>query len=494
MDVLNRVRRATERVLTPGETVVVGVSGGPDSLCLVHVLRQLCGEHDLKLHVAHLHHGLRGDDADADAEFVRSLAADWQLPCTVEYADVPAMAQEQRLAVEEAARRARYTFLARVAERVGAETIAVGHNADDQAETVLMHWLRGSGLAGLRGMLPVTSLEEYRLIETPGEGSESIGNLKLIRPLLDVPRVEIEVYCRVHGLQPRFDRSNLDTTYFRNWLRHEVLPLLARHNPNVREVLRRSAQVIADDYALLRALLEEAWPRVLVEETDAVIAFDLAAWRGLDTSLQRSVLREAIHRLRRSLRNVNFVHVENALEVARDGTTGDQATLPKGLMLTLSYDRFTVAAERDDAWLLPDWPLLPVATEGLLLDVPGVTLLPGCEWAVEAAIMDIAGLAPDWEGNVDPWRAFLDAQTAGTQLALRTRRAGDRFQPLGLGGHEVKLADFLTNRKVLRAVRDCLPLLSCEWGIAWVCGQRVDERAAVREATKQVLVLRFAPL
>ena len=494
MDVLNRVRRATESVLTPGETVVVGVSGGPDSLCLLHVLRQLCGERDLKLHMAHLHHGLRGDDADADAEFVRSLAEDWQLPCTLEYADVPAMAREQRLAVEEAARRARYTFLARVAERVGAETIAVGHNADDQAETVLMHWLRGSGLAGLRGMLPVTSLEEYRLIETSGEGRESIGNLRLIRPLLDVPRVEIEVYCRLHGLQPRFDRSNLDTTYFRNWLRHEVLPLLARHNPNVREVLRRSAQVIADDYALLRALLEEAWPRVVIEETDGVIAFDLAAWRGLDTSLQRSVLREAIHCLRRSLRNINFVHVENALEVARDGTTGDQATLPKGLMLTLSYDRFTVAAERDDARLLPDWPLLPVATEGLLLAVPGVTLLPGCEWAVEVAIMDVAGLAPDWEGNVDPWRAFLDAQTAGTHLALRTRRAGDRFQPLGLGGHEVKLAHFLTNRKVLRAVRDCLPLLSCEWGIAWVCGQRVDERAAVREATKQVLVLRFAPL
>ncbi len=243
---------------------------------------------------------------------------------------------------------------------MGAQTIAVGHNADDQAETVLMHWLRGSGLAGLRGMLPVTSLEEYRLIETPGEGSgESIGNLKLIRPLLDVTRVEIEVYCRFHGLQPRFDRSNLDTTYFRNWLRHEVLPLLARHNPNVREVLRRSAQVIADDYALLRALLEETWPRVVIEETDGILAFDLAAWRGLAISLQRSVLREAIHRLRRSLRNIDFVHVENALEVARDGTTGDQATLPKGLMLTLSYDRFTVAAgERMPGWL-PDWPLLP---------------------------------------------------------------------------------------------------------------------------------------
>lgn len=495
-DVLNEVRRAIEQgrrlsgILLPGETVIVGVSGGPDSLCLLHVLCRLRGEYGLTLHVAHLHHGLRGDEADADAEFVRKLAADWQIPYTVEHTDVPALAREHRLAFEEAARRARYAFLARVAGEVGAQTVAVGHNADDQAETVLMHWLRGSGLAGLRGMLPVTPLDDYRLLA----GGES-QSLRLLRPLLGVTRAEIEAYDSLHGLEPRFDRSNLDTTYFRNWLRHEVLPLLSRHNPNVQEVLRRSAQVIADDYALLRTLLEETWPRVVIEETEMAIVFDLAAWRGLAISLQRSALREAIHRLRRSLRNINFIHVENALEVARDGKTGDRATLPQGLMLTLGYDRFTVAAGRGDAmgWL-PDWPLLPPSTEGVLLSVPGMTPLPGFEWAIDAVSVDVAELAPGWEANADPWRAFLDARAIGDRLELRTRRAGDRFQPLGMGGHEVKLADFLTNRKVPRAVRDRLPLLTCEWGIAWLCGQRVDERASVESATRQVLVVRFVRL
>jgi len=491
VDLLNQVRQAIGRILSAGETVVVGVSGGPDSLCLLHVLCRLRDDYGLTLHVAHLHHGLRGDDADADAEFVRSLAAEWRLPCTIEHADVPALAREHSLAVEEAARRARYTFLARVAADVGARTIAVGHNADDQAETILMHWLRGSGLAGLRGMLPVTPLDDYRLLAIQNPESK-IQNLRLIRPLLQVTRADIEAYCKSHGLEPRFDRSNLDTTYFRNWLRHEVLPLLAGHNPNVQEVLRRSAQVIADDYALLRTLLEEAWPRVVIEETESTIVFDLTAWRGLATSLQRSVLREAIHRLRRSLRNINFIHVENALVVARDGTTGDQATLPEGLMLALGYDRFTVAAgPGDEMERLPDWPLLPLEAAVLPLAVPGLTMLPGSEWAVDATIVDIAELPRDWEANADPWRAFLDAQAAGGRLALRTRRAGDRFRPLGLGGHEVKLADFLTNRKVPRAARDRLPLLACEWGLAWVCGQRVDERAAVQEATKQALVLQF---
>ena len=171
------VRRSIERchLVPPGEVIVVGVSGGPDSVCLLHILRRLKADYRLDLHVAHLHHGLRGDDADADAEYVRALAADWDLPCTIERADVPALARKHHLAFEEAARRARYSFLSRVAEAAGSRYIAVGHNADDQAETVLMHWIRGSGLAGLRGMLPVTPLSQYRLIETLNSSVTSFG-------------------------------------------------------------------------------------------------------------------------------------------------------------------------------------------------------------------------------------------------------------------------------------------------------------------------------
>jgi tRNA(Ile)-lysidine synthase len=513
--VLRQIRQTIEQhqLLAAGETVVVGVSGGPDSLCLLHALCRLRSEYDLVLHVAHLHHGLRGPDADADAEFVRALSADWGLPCTVERADVPALAAEHRLAVEEAARRARYATLSRIAERAGARSIAVGHNADDQAETVLMHWLRGSGLAGLRGMLPLSLLGDYRLLEENAGLPPYSPHLRLIRPLLEVTRAEIEAYCDYHRLEPRFDRSNLDTTYFRNWLRHEVIPLLARHNPNVREVMRRSARVIADDYALLRSLLEETWPRVVCEEIAPSLAlpgeaeelgageraegsrqprivFDLAAWRALPTALQRSTLREAIHRLRRSLRNINFVHVENALLVARDGTTGDRATLPRGLMLTVGYERFTVAGAGAPE-SLPDWPLLPPDCAPSSIVVPGATSLPESDWLLEAAILGRGDLPEDWEANVDPWRAFLDAQAVGGDPVLRTRRPGDRFQPLGLDGHTVKLADFLTNQKVPRAARDRLPLLVGEDGIAWVCGQRVDERARVVRGTKGVLALHF---
>ena len=499
MRVLAQLRGTIEEygLLTPGETVVVGVSGGPDSLCLLHLLRRLGEEYALTLHVAHLHHGLRGAEADADAAFVRAVAAEWGLACSIEREDVPALARLEGLAFEEAARQARYGFLSRVARDLGARTIAVGHNADDQSETVLMHWLRGAGLAGLRGMLPRTPLSEYRLSDSAA-GEANAPTLYLVRPLLEVPRAEIEAYCQRHSLEPRFDRSNLDTTYYRNWLRHTVLPLLAQHNPNIAEVIRRSARVMADDYAFLRDLLAQTWSQVVLAEpafqvrggeTEAIV-FDLAAWRALPTSLQRSTLREAIRRLRRSLRNINFVHIENALRVARDGGSGDQATLPQGLMLSVGYDHLTVA-DAGAVGPLPDWPLLPPRCEPLAVEVPGSTRLPGSDWRLEVTVLARGELAPGWETNDDPWQAFADARAVGKRLWLRTRRPGDRFQPLGMAGRSVKLADFFTNRKIPRPVRDRIPLLEGPGGIVWVCGQRLDERARVTGVTERVLRLRF---
>jgi len=315
MSLVEQVRRTVERydLLPRSEPVVVGVSGGPDSLCLLHALRRLAGGYDLTLHVAHLNHHIRGAEADADAAFVAALAAEWNLPCTVAARDVPALARRHKLAMEEAARQARYTFLAEVAGQVDSRTVAVGHNADDQAETVLMHFLRGAGLAGLRGMLPRTPLSHYRLLE-----GQTGAALSLVRPLLETPRAEIEAYCAEHGLQPRFDRSNLDTTYFRNRLRHELIPYLETYRSNIREVIRRTAQVATDDYALLREVMEGAWARVTRSVDDEAIVLDLAGWRTLPLSLQRATLREAVHRLRQNLRNIDFCHIEDAVKIARD--------------------------------------------------------------------------------------------------------------------------------------------------------------------------------
>jgi tRNA(Ile)-lysidine synthetase-like protein len=476
-------------LLVPGEKVVVGVSGGPDSLCMLHLLNRLRVELRLALHVAHVDHQLRGADSEADAAFVVALAERWGLPCTVERVDVASLARRQHLAVEEAARCARYASLARVALEVGARTIAVGHNADDQAETVLMHWLRGSGLAGLRGMQLRTPLREFRLLEVAHAPAPMPPDLWLVRPLLETARADIFVYCKAQGLQPRF--SNLDTTRFRNWLRHEVIPLLAQHNPRVQEVLRRSASVLADDYALLHSLLEKAWPSLVTEESAGRITFDLCAWRALPASLQRSSLREAVHRLRLTLRNIGFVHVEAAAQAAREGPAGRRATLPQGLSLIVGYDRLTIAsAETGEA--LPDWPLLACAAVALPVAIPGRTRLPGGAWTLEADLAGTSSLPDGWRGNADPWLAYVDAAVAAGPLWLRARRRGDRFRPMGMGNQQVRLSDWMTSQKVPRLARARLPLLTNERGILWVCGQRLDESARVRVDTESVFVLRFA--
>ncbi|MFB0534125.1 MAG: tRNA lysidine(34) synthetase TilS [Anaerolineae bacterium] len=488
MDVVSTVRHTIDRygLLLPEETVVIGVSGGPDSLCLLHILNRLRSEYRIELHVAHLNHRMRGSEADADAAFVARLTEEWGLPCTVEAYDVPTLATEKKLSLEEAARRARYAFLAEVAEQVGAKRIAVGHNADDQTESVLMHWLRGAGLAGLRGMLPAISLSDYRLLEERDKGQ---GAFTLIRPLLEVTRAEIEAYCAEHSLQPRFDRSNLDTTYYRNRLRHELIPYLEGYNPGIREVVRRSARVITDDYAYLRAELDRFWPQVVISESDRVIKFDLAAWRSLPTSFQRSTLRQAIHRLRRSLRNINWIHVEDARVALLEKPAGTQVTLPQGLLLTMSYQTFTVA---DESYVeLPtDLPLL--AVDSLPLAVPGTTQLPESPWRVEARLLSRRELPPGWEDNQDPWQAFLDHDVVGSELVLRRRRPGDRFRPLGLAGSQTTLREFMINVKIPAPWRHLVPVVASPRHIVWLAGWRVDERARITKSTKRVLHLRFA--
>ncbi len=483
MELVQRVRDTIRkyRMLPPG-TVIVGVSGGADSVALLHILLQLQDELSIRVHAAHLNHRIRGDEADSDQAFVVHLAERWRVPLSVAGVDVPALARERRLAIEEAARQARYAFLLQTARQLGARAVAVAHHADDQAETVLMHFLRGAGLAGMRGILPVSDLTRLRM----GASEELLRGepVLLARPLLEVSKADILAYCRENGLEFRFDRSNLDQTYFRNRLRHELLPILETYNPNIREVLRRAAAVAADDYAFLAQELQKAWGRVCTAEGAGWIEFDLAQWRGLHRSLQRSVLREAIRRLRQGLRNINWIHVENALDVLNRTDTG-AATLPQGLVAVARYGRFYVA----DDGALPPPPAPQLAGEPLPVPVPGMLDLPDDRWVLETRVL--AAVPEEARHNVDPWQAWLNLEAVGEDLVLRPRRPGDTFAPLGMGGRLKRLNEFMINAKIPREWRDNWPLLCNASHILWVAGLRVDERAAIAETTRRVLWVRL---
>ena len=308
--------------------------------------------------------------------------------------------------------------------------------------------------------------------------------LHLVRPLLSIPRAEIEAYCADYRLAPRIDRSNEDTTFFRNRLRHELLPILETYNPGIRDVLAHTAEVLAGDHAVLSRAVEAAWTTLVSVEGPDEVRFSLPGWRGLPIGLQRATLREAIHRLRRSVRDINWEHVERAVWLAREGHTGQAATLAAGLELQIGYDSLRVAGEA------APWQVdLPQLSEPLILRAPGVTAIGG-GWQVSVERLRRDEAPVDFI-DADPWTAYLDAEAVGDALILRPRAPGDRFCPLGLAGHSVKLNEFMIDAKIARDARSGWPLLIGRGGIAWVCGLRLAQPAAIGPDTDSGLARPF---
>ncbi|MFQ6001443.1 MAG: tRNA lysidine(34) synthetase TilS, partial [Anaerolineae bacterium] len=294
-------------------------------------------------------------------------------------------------------------------------------------------------------------------------------------------RGEIEAYCQEHQLKPRFDRSNLDTTYYRNRIRHELLPFLEEYNPNIREVIRRAALIIADDHDYLAREGQRAWEKV-VREVEGALVFDLKAWEELHPSLQRQLLRRAIRNLRSDLRNIDWVHIEEARRAVGEKPAGTEVTLPRGLNLFRSYDTFVIG----DMIPIPEMPLIE---EEMKIAVPGRTPLPDWELVTEV----LAGEQGKEEAlnNQDPWQGYLDLDQVGQDLILRGRKPGDRFQPLGMGGRSKPLREFMIDAKIPHHIRDKVPLVVSSQNIIWVAGYRIDERARVTERTGRVLKIWF---
>jgi len=481
---VNAVQGAVQAALRPavardaGAPLVVGVSGGADSLCLLHALhalRSLAPALGLTLHVAHLDHGLRMASAD-DAAWVRALCADWDLPCTLGRYAVRALAERERLSLEEAARQARYRFLAEVAQQIGARAVAVGHTADDQAETVLLHLIRGAGLEGLAGMAPDAP---WPLPEEPANVS-----LRVLRPLLAVARADTEAYCATVGLPPRQDESNRNPAFARNRVRLELLPLLRELNPAITAALGRTAETIAGDMAVLQALEREVWAAVAVEEPGRV-HLARGAFEQQPMGLQRRLLRRAVATLA-SLQDLTWEHVEAARRIALAGRTGACAPLPHGLRLRVDYDGLWIEPARQAA-AGADWPAL---AQPVRLHIPGEAAL-AAGWRITACLLARAELPADWATARDPWAAYLDADLTGESVLLRPRQPGDWLLPLGLHGRQ-KLSDLLINVKTPAACRDSLPLVLVGEAIAWVVGVRCDQRFAVTDHTARVCALRVA--
>ena len=444
--------------------LLIGVSGGPDSLCLAHALHTL----HYNLLIAHFDHHLR-PESSTEARFVQDWAAINGLPFLLGEGEVRSFSKTQHLSTEEAARTLRYRFLFAQARRHQAQAVAVAHNADDQVETILMHLLRGAGLSGLKGMLPVSLNEGW---------DESIP---LVRPLLGVWRNDIENYCANESLSPSLDATNNDTTYYRNRLRHQLIPHLETYNPQIRQVIWRTGRALAGDADTIASVLASAWENCFVEDGPGYVALDWDDLRVQSAGLQRSLLRRAFEGLRPGLRDLDFDVIERGLSFLSRPTRTGSLNLALGLSLILEPPRLYLADSPQSLPIPHGWPQIDGE---IILPVPGKIAL-GRQWWLETATEP-----PPWANESDPWQACLDAAAITAPLYLRPPQPSDRFFPLGMQGKSQKLADFFINQGLPRRARPNWPLLFSARDIAWIPGFRPSEHFRTHPGTTQRLYIR----
>ena len=437
-----------------GEAIAVAVSGGLDSVVLLDLLLQLRPVFDLRLHVAHLDHALR-PASRTEAEFVSALADRLGLPHTIGREDVAAHARDRHLSVEAAGREMRYRFLDRVREATGSRHIALGHHASDQAETVLLRLLRGSGTTGLRAM-------------------ELLREDVYLRPLLSLERSALEQYARQRGLCWCEDDSNTDLRYARNRIRHELIPLLReQHNPRIVEVLGRAATVLGDDDSHLQGMAQQALETVICERSGRTTVLAAPQVLRYHIAIQRRIIRLALQRLSPDADAVGYRHTEAVLALLGSTTSG------------LCQLRGGVWGQR------AGWRLIlrrgSPASVDRLIRIPGSTDIPERGLSLEARILP-ASAFDDLRAGLGGRRVALDRTVADVPLILRGPRPGDRVQPLGMKGHK-KLSDLLIDAKVPRLLRDEVLVLTRGSEVVWVLGLRVGHRFRVVPATRQIALL-----
>ena len=444
-----------EEGLIEGGRVVVGVSGGPDSLALLHILYSLREELGIEIISAHLNHMLR-EEAELDEKYVEEVSKKLGVVFVSERRDIKKLRGKR--SIEEAAREERYDFLCDVALRFGTDTIAVGHTASDQVETVLLHFLRGMALPGLSGMKPLSFWKR---------GDKTF---RIIRPLLEVRREETLSYCVRENLSPRFDESNLSLSFTRNRIRLKILPILRNFNPKFDEAVIRASRASRMDLDFIEGEVGKLWGDVI--EEDGYVRIKNRAFLELHPSLKRHLIRKAIEKISGTLKDIEYSHIEGICELM-EKPQGKELHLPYGVKFYGSYDESYIYRGE-----LPS-PFPPLESE-YEVKVPGETRIPG--WVVRTEVLD-KPLSPD-----DPFSALFDLDDLGV-LSVRGRRRGDRFRPEG--GRGKKLKEFMIDEKIPRIWRDNIPLLLSDGEIIWVVGFKRGERGKIKPGTEKFLLVRF---
>lgn len=448
----------------------MGVSGGADSMCLLHLLHQT----GYPVIAAHLDHMIRPSSGQ-DADLVSKTCETWQIPVVLKQMEVQAYCQQASLNLEEGARILRYGFLFDTAIETQSGGVLIAHHADDQVETVLMHFIRGAGLSGLKGMKYRTFLEQYST------------NIPLVRPLLDFTRPQIETYCSDNKIPFIVDQTNLDTTYFRNRLRHELIPELEKLNPRFRDVIRRTTESLQADQELINEVVAEKWEDILQESKPEFIRLDPDELRVCSKGLRWNILRRAIKILRPDLRDFDHT-VLNRLD--------DFISHPGGQNKKDLVAHLEARMTADSVWIVEDDYVAPVVNFPQYSEVGNVLSFPvkmklANGWNLTGEIVDSKMIDRSCILHAPENEAWLDYETISGAISLRNPLPGDRIQPLGGAGHHSKLSDLFINHGIPVEARHAFPVIADRDKIIWLPGIVISEMCRVTLETKKILHMKM---
>ena len=466
---LERVRKSlrSECQIDPSITLVIGVSGGADSVCLLDILHKF----GYRLIVAHLDHQLR-TSSHQEAQWVQILAEKYSAEFKIKRVDVVKAASREKKGIEETARDERYRFLFSIADENQADAVAVAHQADDQVETILMNLVRGAGMDGLAGMRN-RSLSSFH------------PSIPLVRPLLSVWREEIIQYCDENSLAYAIDESNQDISYSRNRVRHLLIPYLMEYNPNIKQTISRMGSVLAADYELLKKLAAEAENEISLNGLDRTFTFKLDRFASLELGIQRLIIKRILEKKNLQPQIINMHTIEKIQSFFCKEIQSPEMRVASGLSVLRVKNKGIITLDAD-YFMDASWPVLD---QEISISLSNEIINLSRNFQLHIVEMEKRGLTEDIHHNRDGFRAYLDKDTLVDPLQLRTWQSGDRFQPMGMRGKSIKMSDFWIDRKVPGRARHKWPLLFSGQTLAWVPGFQPSFHNCVSEKTRKVIVL-----